>query len=202
MTHARLNWCAGVGSRSPVVIQVHIHERITCRQNWTDLGSVLQTEKVFAVCKRQSSLPAPQSGYIPKLIPATKTRPCSQVTPPSPAAPSLSKAGYFVAIQFASFNQILPFRLSDTVPSPLSVNLGVGQGTPAFMSPSWPVPLQETTIPRRHNTSSVLSARDRWIGRISGIFVHCAPAVHTRCLCLYRPDKYSHWTCLHAWPLP
>ncbi|KJU82122.1 hypothetical protein MBAV_005686 [Candidatus Magnetobacterium bavaricum] len=47
----------------------------------------------------------------------------------------------------ASFVQTSPVRLSATVLSPLSLNLGSGHTMPFFKSPSCPVPAQEMSLP-------------------------------------------------------
>ena len=51
------------------------------------------------------------------------------------------------SVQLASFSQISPVRLSVTVPFPLSVKRGEGQGAPAFLSPSCPVLAQSMMTP-------------------------------------------------------
>ena len=52
-----------------------------------------------------------------------------------------------VSAQSPFCSQISPVRLSVTVPSPLSVNLGLGGVTPFWYSPSWPVPAHGITAP-------------------------------------------------------
>src|SRR5512139_3316157 len=52
-----------------------------------------------------------------------------------------------VSVQLASLSQISPVRLSVTVPSPLSVKRGEGQGTPVLVSPSCPVLAQSMMTP-------------------------------------------------------
>lgn len=61
----------------------------------------------------------------PSFIPVTKSRvECQPTMPYGAKLPSVSKASYSLLIQLASSSYIRPVKLSVTVSSPLSVNLG------------------------------------------------------------------------------
>src|SRR5215203_1495627 len=109
---------------------------------------------------RQS--PAALPSVRPWLPPARElqiVRPCGHVTTPK---------------RFASCSQVSPVSLSVTVPFPLSAKRGVGEGRPAWNSPSCPVPTQLTRAPLvdQHRVCPVLRTRDAMDGE--GAFWICA----------------------------
>src|ERR671923_1655421 len=53
---------------------------------------------------------------------------------------AVAQTAGLMVLQFAFFSQIKSVSLSSTVPSPLSLKRGVGYGSPAWISPSCPVP--------------------------------------------------------------